>query len=62
MLPQDALAMRLRQAQAARAIPGSADILSPRGFAPQGTPQSSYFAGRDMEPGIMNYLRTMLGY
>jgi len=62
MSPQAALAMRIRQAQAARAIPGSADILSPRSFAPQGIPQSTYFAGRDVEPGILNYLRAMLGY
>ena len=62
MSPQDALAMRMRQMQAARAIPGSADILSSRGFMPQGIPQSTYFAGRDEEPGFLNRLRAMLGY
>lgn len=62
MSPQDAMAMRMRQLQAARAIPGSAGILSPRGFAPQGVPQSSYSGGRDVEPGFLNRLRALLGY
>ncbi len=44
--PQDALVMRMRQMQAARAIPGSAAILSPRGFIPD-TQDSTFAGGRD---------------
>ena len=51
MSPQDALAMRRRQAQAMRAIEGSAPILSPRGFEPS-----------VVSDGIFNRLRSMLGY
>ena len=53
MSPQDALAMRQRQAQAMRAIQGSAPILSPRGFEPPMTVISD---------GLVNRLRAMLGY
>jgi hypothetical protein len=53
---------RMRRFQAMRAIPGSAPIMSDRGFAPQGIPQSSYMGGRDVQPGVMNYLRSLLGY
>ena len=51
MSPQDALAMRQRQAQAMRAIQGSAPILSPRGFEPT-----------IVSDGIFNRLKAMLGY
>lgn len=53
MSPQDALAMRRRQAQAMRAIEGSAPILSPRGFEPQSSVISD---------GVFNRLKAMLGY
>ena len=47
------LAMRRRQAQAMRAIEGSAPILSPRGFEPSSSVISD---------GVFNRLRAMLGY
>lgn len=59
--PPEALALRIRQAQAASMIPGSANILSPRNFSP-GMQESSYLGGRDVEPSFLNRLRAMLGY
>ena len=55
MSPQDAMAMRQRQLQGMRPIPGSAPIMPARSFSPQNIPQSS-------EPGIMNSLARMFGY
>ena len=52
MSPQDAMAMRQRQLQGLRPIPGSAPIMSPRNFQPQ----------IDQNPGIMNSLARMFGY